>query len=955
MFDIFMIGRAQATARPYIMFSCKHRKSREKAVAVIKESNILDQYPGINISDWDYPPHLKNLRQLALSAVGSDTLLDRVQIEKEIDPYNWRAYPVVDRKSGKVRTLQLATRNEPVKNGYPCLATIGSVIELEGKQYYVVPSHIFNSTAAEVTVEEDISSEDSECGLDDSDFDDETLSDAQDEADFMSQYSASPGTSDIEEDWDLDDGNTISDGESIQGLDEKSEQLQSIMMINSDEASTTFNDAELALVGDHAFSMTAFPRLGSQSLDYCLIEIEEGDNVSNDLPILSRDTIGHPDRKCVNVTVFTGLGNVLRGVISSQRSCIRLPGATKYISVLSVQFEGSLQPGNCGSIVRDAITNKIYGHLVAGDTESQFAFIVPAGDVLDDVMTKKLELEASSAGASQLPFVGSVNESNQKSPSIVPRQVSNFIGYSSTPDTSFDEIMDSDQTAVTGTLHGGFYASNICEPCADAIVNHAVEEPGDVAPTPQTLHLPCTVEIEYNTDEAGDRTYKLIRFLTELSLPRDLDDEMQDLDLSWEQKSIPSADLDLPFGSPQRNQTSPHTDGSDDPQTRLVALDFFMPNPSPLHDAWMDYSGLFDIDLLPSIDNAARLSPYDMWFTGDTERTSSDFSWADDCFLDTTVNFDLASHARFDADNPNNAQKGADSLSLANGILGRTKSPWLCEHCRPDRPVHRHVFKRHIDGKHYLGFEHRCYYDDCGNRCSCYFPRRLNKIMWHYRRSKTQQYSSSGEITYSFNDGDPCSAKGIDCLPTHVAGLYPDSVSHIIPGVSFSKRRAGTFFSIHSWSASRSNERRPWHLHPELYEWLSEHCIRAAYYVKHEFSTLISRDTGASASPPHLRKAPLYFLFIPPFCTLDCMVQPTTTDQGGDSNWVLVLEKDIDVQASITRRTDKSAATQGGGSHGVQSSCNAGVSSLYVPVSTMKTHSYFFERPNGPKMDSNQF
>lgn len=960
MFDIFMIGRAQATARPCIMFSCKHRQSREKAVAVIKESNILDQCPlGIKIGDWDYPPHLKNLRQLALSAVGSDVLLDSVQIDEDIDSYNRRVYPVVDRKSGKVRTLQLATQSESAKNRHPRMATIGSVIELEGKLYYVVPSHIFNSNEAEVISEEDILSEDSECGLEDFEFDEEALSDAQDEADFMSQYSASPDASDIEEDWDLDDGNTISDGESIQDLDERSEQLRTIMMVTRDEASTSFDDAELALVDDHAFSMTGLPHLSSQSLDYCLIEIEDGENVSKDLPVLSRDTIGQLDRKSVNVTAVTGLGSVLKGVISGQRSCIRLPGATKYINVLTVQFEGSLQPGNCGSIVRDAITDRIYGYLVAGDTESQFAFIVPATDVLDDVMTKLLDLESASAGSSQLPFIRPVHESNQKNPSVLPRHVSNFIGYSSKTDTSSDGIKDSDQTAVTGTLTGGFYAGNICEPCADAIVNHAVKEPGDIAPTSQTLHPPRTVRINDNADEADERTSKLIHFLTELSLPRDLDEEMQGLDLVREQKGASSADLNLPIESPQGNQTSPHTEDSNDSHTRSVSFDFLVPNqrswlellpasaffdiPLSLHDIRMNLRESLDIPPLPQIEPIGLLSPYDMCFTSDTGRTSRGFPWIYHRLLDTTVNFGFASHTLFDADDPNDAQKGNDSLSLASGVLDRTKSPRPCPHCRLEknkRPVHTAVLKRHVEDKHYPGYKQCCHYDDCRNRCPLYFPRCLDKVMGHYGGSKIQEYSPSNGIPYPFNDGDPRSAKGFDSVPSRVAGHYPDSVSHIILGVVFSKSRAKNLCSVHSWSGSHCNKRRPSGPHPEFYECLFRHCVKGDCYVRHVLSPLTSRDTDASASRSPLRQGPLCFLFIPTSSAIDCGIQLTTTDQERGSSQLLVPTKSKNIQACISRQADFSAATQGGDSHCVQ--CNAGESNLSVPVSTMKTHICLF-------------
>ncbi|KAJ5404357.1 hypothetical protein N7509_004228 [Penicillium cosmopolitanum] len=349
MVDVFMIGKDQARSRPYIMFSCRHRESRKAAVAAIKESNILDQCPpGMLLGDWDYPPHLINVRPLASSKVKSSIFINAVELDDEVTKsYRCRAYPVLDLKSGKIRALRLATQNESTNHGSPCMATIGSVIKLHGKKYYLVPVHVFNATTPDVMSEEKSLSENSECDIDEFDSDDESFSDGQDEADFMSRHSASAESSDIEEEWDLDSEETIL------GMDDES--------------------------------------------------------ISTDLPVLSKDTIGQLDGRSVNVTAITGSGIILRGILSGRKSCIRLPNAANFVEVLSAQFEDSLEPGVCGSIVRDANTGKIYGHLVAGDTESQFAFIVQAADVLDDVMTRLPDPEAVSTYDKQIPAPSSVS------------------------------------------------------------------------------------------------------------------------------------------------------------------------------------------------------------------------------------------------------------------------------------------------------------------------------------------------------------------------------------------------------------------------------------------------------------------------------------------------------------------------------------------------------------------
>lgn len=176
-----MISKSQATARPYIIFSCKHRESRKAAVTALRESNILEQYPpGIGISDWDYPPHLKNLRQLALSTVDLGATTDTIQNDEiDIDLYSYRVYSVVDLKLGTVRALRLATRKESAKDRHPYIATIRNIIKIYSKRFYLVPAHIFNTAALGVTSEEtNILSEDSKYDLDDFDRNTENFSGA---------------------------------------------------------------------------------------------------------------------------------------------------------------------------------------------------------------------------------------------------------------------------------------------------------------------------------------------------------------------------------------------------------------------------------------------------------------------------------------------------------------------------------------------------------------------------------------------------------------------------------------------------------------------------------------------------------------------------------------------------------------------------------------------------------
>ncbi|KAL4967034.1 uncharacterized protein BDV14DRAFT_170484 [Aspergillus stella-maris] len=182
VYDIYMIGRAPATAVPHIMFSCKQRKSRKQAVSAVRASGILNGCPGFELGHWEYPPHIANIRLLADTSDG-----DSVCSSYSLTPI----FDALDPSSTLALRLQETNcmANNPMA---PRIATIGSTVKHNGQLFYVAPRHVFFN-------DEDLqqrpnnnavprrSKGDCEFGAfpDDDDVTDE-------EADFMSQYSASP-------------------------------------------------------------------------------------------------------------------------------------------------------------------------------------------------------------------------------------------------------------------------------------------------------------------------------------------------------------------------------------------------------------------------------------------------------------------------------------------------------------------------------------------------------------------------------------------------------------------------------------------------------------------------------------------------------------------------------------------------------------------------------------------
>jgi hypothetical protein len=391
-FNIFMIGETPETAVPNIMFSCEHPNPRKIAMNLIKESKILDQcLSGICLGQWNYPPHLKNLRFLASSKI---YMSQGNEINLSLCDYN--LIPASDFEVPRENPpLQIELRISSARPGYLCKATIGGIVELSGRRFYLAPAHFFSPqwNTSQDMPETYPQSEDSDCEFGRFDDENEILVDDQ-EADFMSQYSFTPESSHPEHGLDLSYTESSPDVASDALNSEEQFERQNNSTTGSDDGGHHLHEADIPIPSRSGCPDVHFQ---SDNLDYCLIEVDKNDHYSSSLPVLSQANIGQLDNKYVGVTAFTGSGNVLKGILSGRRSCIRLPSATRYIDVLSVQFEDFLQPGDSGSIVRDANTGKIYGHIIAGDTESQNALIVPAGDILADVMANSRRIEMLSS------------------------------------------------------------------------------------------------------------------------------------------------------------------------------------------------------------------------------------------------------------------------------------------------------------------------------------------------------------------------------------------------------------------------------------------------------------------------------------------------------------------------------------------------------------------------------
>ncbi|KAL3476635.1 hypothetical protein BJX99DRAFT_258183 [Aspergillus californicus] len=377
---LYMVGPTSSTAIPHIMFSCKQSKPRKQAVSVIRRSGLLERSaPGMEVGHWDCPPHLINLQLLASSSSSID-------LQQTLDIAKYYLRPVIDPQNHSEAIAARLEQSNSAFGGFISsrTATVGGVLHISGKRYYLAPAHVFtgHDAAEDAIYEHEEEGAESDCKFGGFPNNDDLT---DDEVDFMSQYSISPGSSDAESDSDADyDTSSDDDFDAYRTFEDSA--TWSIPIIEADvEVKESLKDTTTSIHPHGATITVDEPHIISDDLDYALIEAKSNDNISLDLPILSRNTVSIVNPGCTNIKTVTGSGYRLHGRLSGKASLVRVPYAGTFQTAYIVDFEGPLQPGDCGSIVRDSETDVIYGHLFLGSVEARVGYIMPAMNVIDHI------------------------------------------------------------------------------------------------------------------------------------------------------------------------------------------------------------------------------------------------------------------------------------------------------------------------------------------------------------------------------------------------------------------------------------------------------------------------------------------------------------------------------------------------------------------------------------------
>lgn len=377
--SMYMVGRAPNIASPSIIFCCEVLGHRREVQNTIKESGILNSYPGIRTG---HLPRQPGFDQLVPLGAGGQLLHDGGEIVGNMMALTSQGRSAcgsqifVEENGGKSVLLSAA-------------ATVGGVIRVGGSCYYTTAAHSLSPNSDLVAGDKGFPAEDGH------DPDEDALS--------------LDGSDDL---WSPSDSNLIagdvipwhSPGGPKDPPDDnrylKNEILRQWSLRRHHQAeeplSSLANPEELSLnPTGRPFMTSADGGTQGVGLDYALIEMSSGhhlvENVIN-VGLSNRSTVrvhsvARSEPRDTDIIAVTPRGTT-KGWISGTPLYSSTPGKRPYVRMFKATLDGPLRRGDCGTWVVDARNGELFGHIVLGSDGRGTALLIPFADIFDDIRSR---------------------------------------------------------------------------------------------------------------------------------------------------------------------------------------------------------------------------------------------------------------------------------------------------------------------------------------------------------------------------------------------------------------------------------------------------------------------------------------------------------------------------------------------------------------------------------------
>ncbi|KAF5574606.1 hypothetical protein FPCIR_13518 [Fusarium pseudocircinatum] len=376
--SIYMIGHNERNAAPKLLICSTDAKTRKTIRQLIKDSKIMDKYPGIGLGDVSTLPDRPVIRELSREAIeallplGCD--IDGTVLAEGSEPALGKRIFVVNPHDFSLRP-----------------ATTGPTILHDGRCYQLTVAHVFRQT-----MELD-QSPDQQVAEDDCDFDgmsDTERDDGSQYDEITSKGSATSGEIDSDKasfEASLDaisfekHSSSSSERPSRDHLDSGNDPPRSV---ESSEDNPGFGEIDVS-------QLQFFGRLaltgGNLLLDYALIEtsrMPEDAGKSSMITGSLVSNIGEIESDDISIVAATSPYGTVEGRLTATPAYIRLTGQHTFQEVYPIRLGKPLCDGDCGTAIFGKNDNRFYGHVVAGGPGTSIAYLVPAGEISRDIQAR---------------------------------------------------------------------------------------------------------------------------------------------------------------------------------------------------------------------------------------------------------------------------------------------------------------------------------------------------------------------------------------------------------------------------------------------------------------------------------------------------------------------------------------------------------------------------------------
>ncbi|KAK3369316.1 hypothetical protein B0T24DRAFT_668814 [Lasiosphaeria ovina] len=381
--SLFMMGKSVARMKPVIMFVSEDKKARVEAYRMIKKSTILDGYPGFGLGEMELKAEFENLLPLASSPPSpASSLIVETASTSFITPLELAEVFTSSADSLNGSRLEASLGGEPMTR--PSTAVGGGIVSFNGALMLHSVGHFLRQAqpSRDIGVQQFSPSPDAsddECevtGLSDSDDDDD--GDLIEIASLSSSAGSERSITPI-----LLHGAYPNQDSDLSALQSRLETLE----VSSRQLPLTSGSKVLLGIGEVAL-ISALLDSSLTEIDISAVEaagVDVSELRSTAIPLESYLEHVETAPSDTGITALTPSG-AIGGMLSGTPSFARLPGSKMFSQVYTAKLDRPLLPGDCGSWVRNAVTKKLFGHVIAGSTTTGLVLLMPAANVFSQAL-----------------------------------------------------------------------------------------------------------------------------------------------------------------------------------------------------------------------------------------------------------------------------------------------------------------------------------------------------------------------------------------------------------------------------------------------------------------------------------------------------------------------------------------------------------------------------------------